>query len=398
MDPSSNLCSLSHSSFDYPTFLYPLWYTPSSSPNLTTETIPISTTGNPPPYCVDETRYNTLQKLKNSFDNPNFDKARDASNPFEKIGRSIFMNRAAIKLANIDSVLHVTPSASTYQKQQLDDDLTFCDIAAGPGGFTQYLQYRYPKSIGYGMTLKSQTLDWNTSLLDMNRFTPFYGDDNSGNLYTQWRSFVDFVKSKNPSGVDLITADGGFDLESSESSNEKNELLQKQEFLSSRLFLVQALVALSCVKTGGNVLIKTFDTVTEFSAQIIYLLSCCFDKVMLFKPVTSRPANAEKYFVGRGAKRYIQQYIAVLEKAASKFTDTTYSEILFTEELPEDFLKWITEQNNNSTNLQIKTAASILNYLNGKEIQQEKYDIHKFLIIWNLPETPNNPKRSAFKF
>jgi hypothetical protein len=34
--------------------------------------------------------------------------ARSRSNPHESLGRSIFMNRAAIKLANIDAMFSIT--------------------------------------------------------------------------------------------------------------------------------------------------------------------------------------------------------------------------------------------------------------------------------------------------
>ena len=31
--------------------------------------------------------------------------------------------------------------------------------------------------------------------------------------------------------------------------------------------------------------------------QILYIISCCFEKVYIYKPETSRPANSEKYLV-----------------------------------------------------------------------------------------------------
>ena len=40
---------------------------------------------------------------------------------------------------------------------------------------------------------------------------------------------------------------------------------------------------------------KVFDMFTPFSVGLFYLLYRCFEKVCLFKPVTSRPANSERY-------------------------------------------------------------------------------------------------------
>lgn len=46
--------------------------------------------------------------------------------------------------------------------------------------------------------------------------------------------------------------------------------------------------------TGGNFVCKTFDLYTTFNVGLIFLLYRCFEKVCIFKPVTSRPANSER--------------------------------------------------------------------------------------------------------
>ena len=43
---------------------------------------------------------------------------------------------------------------------------------------------------------------------------------------------------------------------------------------------------------------KTFDLFTPFSVGLVYLLYRAFDEVYIFKPVTSRPANSERYMYG----------------------------------------------------------------------------------------------------
>jgi len=42
---------------------------------------------------------------------------------------------------------------------------------------------------------------------------------------------------------------------------------------------------------------KLFDVFTRFSVGLIYLMYRAFERVALFKPVTSRPANSERYAV-----------------------------------------------------------------------------------------------------
>lgn len=72
--------------------------------------------------------------------------ARFRSNPYETIGSVIFLNRAAVKMANIDAVFDFN---FTNPKKQNGEDavdkkeiLYFADVCAGPGGFSEYVLYR----------------------------------------------------------------------------------------------------------------------------------------------------------------------------------------------------------------------------------------------------------------
>lgn len=388
MDPSASLCLAYDSLKQLPPLLTPSpnegWYSHGAQIPLTPKFVTDSITANPPPIFGDANRYQILQRVKDAFDTEGFAEARDATNPFEYIGRSIFINRAAVKLANIDAVHHVTGKIFTFDRKQSEDAFTFCDIAAGPGGFTQYMQYRFSIAKGYGMTLRHETLDWSTKFLDMTRFTPFYGPDNTGDLYTNWEPFIKFVLAQHPSGVDLVTGDGGFDLEDPRDKT----LLHRQEFLSSRLLLTQALVGIACTKEAGNFVVKVFDTVTDISAQILFLLAQCFETILVFKPVSSRPANAERYVICRRRRPDIQSYYQLLAQAARTYEDDRYLTTLFSEPLPSAFVQWLTASNNESINRQLVSAQNILQYLKGQTPKVPEYTLHKFLTIWNLPDTP----------
>src|SRR5437870_11300350 len=64
-----------------------------------------------PPLYVDTAMYTQLTQTKDKFAQIPEDKytpARNKANPFEFVGRSIFLNRSAIKLANTDAVYNVT--------------------------------------------------------------------------------------------------------------------------------------------------------------------------------------------------------------------------------------------------------------------------------------------------
>ncbi len=331
------------------------------------------------PLHVDQIAYNNLQTAKNAFsrfDPKQYEIARNNANPFEKIGKSIFITRAAVKLANIDAVHKITPDVFTLDKQRSNKPFTFCDVAAGPGSFTQYLQYRFPNSIGYGITLSNvKGLDWNKSVIDMNKFTPFYGDDNTGNLYTHWKNFSNYVLEKQPSGVDLVVADGGFET----------DIHSEQEFLSSRLILCESIIGINCTKIGGDFVLKVFDTVTDISAQTLYILSMCFDFITLFKPVSSRPANAEKYLLCKTKRPNTALFSQLLENVLNAYTDTRMINS-FLNYLPDNFTDWLTEENTNGVKEQSLAVKDILMQLTGKAKNTEHpYNYLKFLTIWALP-------------
>uniref|UniRef100_A0A0X3NXS6 Cap-specific mRNA (nucleoside-2'-O-)-methyltransferase 1 n=1 Tax=Schistocephalus solidus TaxID=70667 RepID=A0A0X3NXS6_SCHSO len=125
-------------------------------------------------------------------------------------------------------------------------------------------------------------------------FWPHYGTCKNGDItsWTNLNSFANFIrKSTNGAGVSVVMADGGFDV-----SGQQN----LQEVLSKRIYLCQCLCALTVLRPGGHFITKMFDVFTEFSADLVRLMSYVFREIAFIKPVTSRPANSERYFLCKG--------------------------------------------------------------------------------------------------
>lgn len=339
-------------------------------------------TYNPPAVFTDAAAYARLNELKDQFGQPGFDQARNTTNPFEFLGNSIFMSRAAIKFANLDAIYGVSGHNGGQFSLQTPGRFTFCDIAAGPGSFTQYLQWRRPESNGFGITLKGD-LDWQMDKLDGTRFLPYYGPDNTGDLYVNWSHFRDYVLAQAEPGVDLVTGDGGFDVSAGQ--------FHRQEFLSSRLILVECLTAVSVLREGGNFVCKLFDTVSKISADTLFMMAACFEEIILFKPISSRPANAERYLICRGRKAHIEGPVAVLTTAAAAYT----ADLMLTgflAELPPAFESWLRTTNAESIQRQTVVAERILTLLQRQPLAPgPQYDLHKAFIYWNLPDNP--PRR-----
>lgn len=358
----------------------------------------------PPIYGGEE--YLQLMQLKSQFDpafrklsGVSFEELRSLANPFENIGHSVFFTRAAVKLAAVDALYNLTLFNVGILSYTARSTLpfTFCDIAGGPGSFTQYLLYRLPRAVGYGITLKGR-LDWNLSKLDSERFQPFCGSKNDGDLFHAYREYIQYVRSFAIEGVDLAVCDGGVEIDEYE----------KEEFTMSRLVLTQLYTGLCVLRKGGCMVCKMFDSVTEVTAQIIFIMSCCFESIQFLKPLSSRPANAERYIICLGRKgvhadprsdSVIGAYTRLMEQALQMYdrdreADRTADRTgpgkmvtrLFSQALPEDYVDWLKRQNSLMTQRQMHYGGILLELLTKGKVDIPEYNLQAALTVWNLPD------------
>uniref|UniRef100_A0A8C1X3M5 Cap-specific mRNA (nucleoside-2'-O-)-methyltransferase 1 n=1 Tax=Cyprinus carpio TaxID=7962 RepID=A0A8C1X3M5_CYPCA len=276
-------------------------------------------------------------------------RARTRSNPYETIRGAFFLNRAAMKMANMDHVfdyMFTNPKDFQGKPQTRDKDgelLYFGDVCAGPGGFSEYVLWRRRwHAKGFGMTLKGSNdfklEDFYAAPSEL--FEAYYGEggiDGDGDItrpenITAFRNFV--LDSTEGRGLHFLMADGGFSVEGQENI---------QEILSKQLLLCQFLTAMSVVRPGGHFVCKTFDLFTPFSVGLIYLLYLCFERVSLFKPVTSRPANSERYVVCKSLKPgtdAVREYMFTINLKLNHFR---HSDRDVTEVVPLEIIKGDTD-------------------------------------------------------
>uniref|UniRef100_A0A182N1J3 Cap-specific mRNA (nucleoside-2'-O-)-methyltransferase 1 n=2 Tax=Cellia TaxID=44534 RepID=A0A182N1J3_9DIPT len=253
-------------------------------------------------YCDEEILRQILES-KSMFNNLGADdmrKARSKSNPFELIKSNIFINRAAVKMANMDAMFDFMFTSPCDRKGKpllrSSDLFYFADVCAGPGGFSEYVLWRKGwHAKGFGFTLKGG----NDFRLDdftagsPETFDPYYGPQDDGNIFdpANIAGFAEYVTTQTETGVHLMMADGGFSVEGQENV---------QEILSKQLYLCQVIVALAIVRPEGHFVMKLFDLFTPFSVGLVYLVYRCFQSVSICKPNSSRPANSERYLVCKG--------------------------------------------------------------------------------------------------
>ncbi|XP_066451385.1 cap-specific mRNA (nucleoside-2'-O-)-methyltransferase 1 [Eleutherodactylus coqui] len=354
-------------------------------------------------FCQEQLLRSVLE-CKSAFDElegEEMRRARTRSNPYEMIRGVFFINRAAMKMANMDHVfdyMFTNPKDSQGKPLLKDRDselLYFADVCAGIGGFSEYVLWRKKwHAKGFGLTLKGPN-DFKLEgfyAASSELFEPYYGEggvDGDGDVtrpenITAFRNFV--MDNTDHKGVHFMMADGGFSVEGQENI---------QEILSKQLLLCQFLVGLSVIRTGGHFVCKTFDLFTPFSVGLIYLLYCCFERVSLFKPVTSRPANSERYVVCRNLKvgtEDVRNYLFTVNLRLNQLrnSEQDVSLVVPLEVLRGDrqFYEYMVRSNEGHCESQIKALAKIHGFVQDSTLSEpHQAELRKeCLKMWGIPD------------
>lgn len=209
-------------------------------------------------------------------------KYRNLLNKYETVGQDKGkMNRAYFKL----------------KEMMLDDPKKFknlktvATLAEGPGAFIEFLTDFYKDIKVHAITLEYET-DNESRNFELQKLQNKNVDITYGNLYN--KEVVDSFTKKIGGKVDLVTADGGF--------QPLNENEKEREHL--KLFLAETLTAFKILKKRGSFILKIYDIFSKSTLELLFLLSGTFDSVELNKPVTSRPANSERYVICHGFKGF----------------------------------------------------------------------------------------------
>jgi len=155
------------------------------------------------------------------------------------------------------------------------------DLCGGPGGFSEVLL-----SLGFntvhGVTCSS-IIRYDPSVA----LTSSYDFD-----ITNRDAALNFIKHHR-NQYDLVVADGAVGAIYTEPSAEHQQTLEMAEIQ----------IAMSTLKKGGDLVIKTFWSATP--SNIVPVLFHAFSRVRLLKPLCSRPTNNEFYIICTGFRRHI---------------------------------------------------------------------------------------------
>lgn len=336
-------------------------------------------------------------------------RARTRSNPFETIRGGIFLNRAAMKMANMDAAfdfMFTSPKDEDGCSVLGPEDLLyFADVCAGPGGFSEYVLWRKGwQAKGFGFTLRGAN---DFKLEDFfagspDTFEPHYGInelEGTGDIFDpeNVRAFSRFVRaSTDNKGVHFVMADGGFSVDGQENI---------QEILSKQLYLCQFYTALSVLRTGGHFVCKLFDIFTVFSVGLVYLMYRAFKHVSIFKPNTSRPANSERYIVckwrrpgTKDVEDYLYELCCRFRVISSVTSQEDIVEVVPLEVLNDDvpFVNYIRESNNRLGQAQVTSLKKIKAFAQNSDLYEVRQGSlrKECLELWKVPDQARSePKR-----
>jgi 23S rRNA U2552 (ribose-2'-O)-methylase RlmE/FtsJ len=306
-----------------------------------------------------------LTKLKceiDKCDQKKWEEAKRKVNPYEYIYTSS-------KTTN--NICLVTPISRSYFKlhemiknNNILKNQTWCAcLAEGPGGFihcinqlSKYEQINIKKV--YGITLISNDRRipyWNQNILKHETNDIINGADNTGNLYNHENVTV-FINRIGENKCHLVTADGGFDNSSDYNS---------QETASYKLIYCEIYTALNIQEQNGSFIVKIFDLFSYKTIQLLYLLYNCYSIVEIYKPLTSRLSNSEKYIICSGFRECPDEVIDVLKKYYDN-CETLHIDV------PESFMKEINVFNELFVGSQMKTIKEILKMIKEKSVYDKE--------------------------
>ena len=322
---------------------------------------------------INKTLCKYLNNVKAEIDSRQieWDKYKKYTNPYEFI-HSIIPNSK-------QSVCRLKPLSRSFYKMveicnllflldYLPDKCSTFHLAEGPGGFIEAIQSMRTNrdDLYYGMTLiddSDQSIPgWKKSKAFLTKNPNVIiekGIDGTGDLMSA-DNLRDCFTRYNGS-MDLITADGGFDF-----SVDFNH----QEKVSGKLVFCQIAFAIAMQKKNGNFTIKFFDTFTQMSLDLLFILSNVYNKVYFVKPNTSRYANSEKYIVCKGFRlEDSEELVKRLHSVFKTFPDKGNMKRILSIDIPYIFTSRVEEYNAIFGQQQIESITSTLNL-----IDNNKYD------------------------
>ena len=296
-------------------------------------------------------------------------------NPFQDYTGK-FKYHDSLVLADIDASFNISNRIGGYIIKQDYNNFNYGILNDGPGGFTEYLQYRLPISYGFGMT-PSRSCDnnctydncfqegwnnWDTQIIDMTHFNITCGKSGTGDLNKDYNSYISHVKKVNAPGLDLLVINDG---------NDGNN--------TSIDYITKLITSLQVLKVGGNMVCKLPGITDKLLVELLYITSKCFKKISLFKPLATDLRDDITFIIAQDLNSNNLDTYLFLEDSYNKIKNDTSNHISLISEVPTSFISWL-----NGYLAQIDNYRLEVIELNNTGVSA-LYNTFKCKAVWNLP-------------
>ena len=277
-------------------------YSLPSIPNITDVISLIDSTCTVGAQDMNPTLLQYLAHMKSCIDErqSEWDRCKKLTNPYEYVHTPVPGTKMAVcKLRPLSRSFYKL--TEMYYMMGLDEILSgprkIFYLAEGPGGFIEAMvSLRSKDDTHVAMSLTDENdasvPGWKKAryFLDDNPCVAIEnGADGTGDLFNL--QTLEQICDAHGGSADFVTADGGFNFASD---------FNRQEEASTQLIACQMAYVFGVQKAGGCSVVKFFDTFTQASLDLIYLLLIAYENVSWVKPCTSRFANSERYAVCKG--------------------------------------------------------------------------------------------------
>ena len=138
---------------------------------------------------------------------------------------------------------------------------------------------------------------------------------------------------------------------------------------------------------GGHFVIKFFETFTESSIKLIEILSQFYKNIFIYKPLTSRSSNSEKYVICESftlsdekvIKKHVTKLVKLLEEInKQEVMNNLYLQNFATNyEIPTVTKVFFKYMNTNLMIKQMKQINKMINYINSDNYFGDEYHSYK---------------------
>jgi hypothetical protein len=181
-----------------------------------------------------------------------------------------------------------------------------------------------------------------------------------------------YTKAKKSPSSHLITGNCKMNI---------TEDLQFQEQLNYNLILAEIISALRLQEKDGHFVLRVFDNFTLVSIKMIYIMSCFYSEIYLYKPFFSRPISSERFIIFKNFSNNS------LKDKIIKSLETIYNESIESKKYIYDIFEDLTIDDNyirsfiliniKLTNPQQVMMNKIINFIKEQNYYGDKYHKHR---------------------